>query len=242
MANTPVMTRKDMREPDRFQVVAGQAATWLAGRKKQAAIVAGAVVALVLVVGIVSAVQASRAATAGAAMTALLESVGAPVVAKPAEGTPYKTFPAEEAKQRAVLAEAEKLIAAHGTGQPGVLAVLVKGDAHYALREWDAAAAEYDRFLASAPSGDSLRFGALMGLALVAEAKKDLGGAAAGYERLAKEAPRFADRADLERARVLAEAGKADEAKQILAKFGETHKESSLAGVAAQRLAQLGAK
>jgi predicted negative regulator of RcsB-dependent stress response len=242
MANSPVMTRKDMREPDRFQVVAGQAATWLAGRKKQAAIAGGAVVALVLVIGIVSAVQNSRAAAAGVAMTALLESVGAPVVAKPAEGTPYKTFPAEEAKQRAVLAEAEKLIADYGTSQRGILAVLVKGDAHYALREWDAAAAEYERFLKSAPADDSLRFGALMGLALVAEAKKDLAGAAAGYERLAKEAPRYADRADLERARVLAEAGKADEARQILGKFGETHKESSLASAAAQRLAQLGAK
>ena len=98
MANSPVMTRKDMREPDRFQVVAGQAATWLAGRKKQAAIAGGAVVALVLVVGIVSAVQKSRAAAAGAAMTALLERVGAPVVAKPAVATPYKTCPAEESK------------------------------------------------------------------------------------------------------------------------------------------------
>jgi hypothetical protein len=242
MANSPVMTRKDMREPDRFQVVAGQAATWLAGRKKQAAIVGGAVVALVLVVGIVSAVQNSRAATAGAEMTALLESVGAPVVAKPVEGTPYKTFPTEEAKQRAVLAEADALIAAHGTGQPGTLALLVKGDAHYALREWDAAAAGYEGFLKAAPADDSLRFGALTGLALVAEAKKDLAGAAAGYERLGREAPRYADRADLERARVLAEAGKVDEARQILTRFGEAHKESSLAGAAAQRLAQLGAK
>jgi tetratricopeptide (TPR) repeat protein len=242
MANSPVLSRKDMREPDRFQVVASQAATWLAARKKLAAIVAGVVVALVVVLGTVSAIQSSRADAAGAAVTALLETAGAPVLAKPAEGAPQKTFPTDEAKQRAVVAEAEKVIKAHGTGQPGVLAVLVKGDAHYALHEWDAAAAEYQRFLKATPADDSLRFGALLGLALVAEGKNDLPGAAAAYERLAKESPRFADRADLDRARVLALSGKVDEAKQILSKFGEAHKESSLTGAAAQQLAQLGAK
>jgi len=242
MANTPVITRKDMREPDRFQVVANQAATWLAGRKKQAVIAAGSAVALLLVIGIATSIQSSRSEASGAAVSGLLELVGAPIVAKPVEGTPYKSFPTEEAKQKAVIAEADKVIGEHGTGQPGAMALLVRGDAHYALKEWDAAGADYQRFLQAAPSDDSLRFGALSGLALVAEAKSDLAAAAAAWERMGKEQPRFADRADLERARVLAAAGKADEAKAILTKFGEAHKESSLAGAASQRLAQLGAK
>lgn len=242
MANSPVMTRKDMREPDRFQVVAGQAATWLAARKKQASIVAAAAAAVILAVVIASAVQSHRAEAAGKAVNALLETVAAPVVAKAPDGGTTKTFATDEAKERAIAAEAEKVVATYGTGQPGLLAILVKADANYALKEWDAAAAEYERYLKAAPADDSLRFGALLGLGRVAEAKNDLAGAESAYERMAKGVPHYADRADLERARVFVALGKADLAKAILTKFAESHKDSSLTGTASQRLAQLGVK
>ncbi len=242
MANSSVISRKDMREPDRFQVVASQAATWLAARKKQAAVVGGAAAAVIIAVGAVAAVQSSRADAAGAATGELLSLVAAPVVAKPDAGSTQKTFPTDDAKQRAILAEADKVLGKYGSSRPAQLALLVKGDALYGLKEWDKAGAEYERYLKDASKDDSLRFGALDGLGLVAEAKGDLGGAAQAYTRMAQQAPQFADRADLERARVLAAAGKVDEARQILSKFGENHKDSTLAGQAAQQLAQLGKK
>ncbi len=243
MANSSVISRKDMREPDRFQVVAGQAASWLAARKKQAGVVGGAAAAVIVAVGAFAAVQSSRADAAGRATAALLTVVGAPVVAKPdAAPATQKTFPTEEAKQRAIVAEADRVLGAYGSSRPARLAILVKADALYALKDWDKAGAEYERYLADASKDDSLRFGALDGLGLVAEAKGDLAGAARAYERMAQQAPKFADRADLERARVLAAAGKADEARQILTKFAENHKDSPLAGQAAQQLAQLGKK
>jgi tetratricopeptide (TPR) repeat protein len=238
--NGGVMSRKDMREPDRFQVVANQAATWVAARKKQVALIGGAVVAVILVVAVVATVQASRAEAAGAATSALLETVGAQVLAKAPEGASHKTFPTDEAKQKAIVAEADKVVAEHGGGA-GSLALLVKADALYALKDWDGSAAGYQAFLRTAPRDDSLRFAALDGLGLVAEAKGDLAGAAKAYERMAQEAPGFADRADLERARVLAAAGKKDEARKLLAGFAAAHKDSSLAGPAAQRLSELGA-
>ncbi|HVO20990.1 MAG TPA: tetratricopeptide repeat protein [Anaeromyxobacter sp.] len=241
MVNGSVMSRKDMREPDRFQVVANQAAAWVAARKKQVALIGGAVVVVVLVVAVVATIQASRAEAVGTATSALLETVASPVLAKAPEGATYKTFPTDEAKQKAIVAEADRVVAEHG-GSGAALALLVKADALYALKDWDGAAAGYEAFLRTASKDDSLRFGALDGLGLVAEAKGDLAGAAAAYERLAKEVPGFADHADLERARVLAAAGKKDEARQLLAKFGEAHKDSTLAGLAAQRLADLGAK
>lgn len=242
MTNSSVIRRKDMKEPDRFQTVASQAATWLAARKRHVAVAGVAALVVLVIVTVTAVVQSSRAEAAGKALAAMLDAVAGEVAATPPAGTLGRYFPSEEAKQRAVVAEAEKVAAGFAGTRPAALATLAAGDAHYQLKEWDASAKAYQRFLELTAGDDSLRFGALEGLALVAEAKGDLAGAAQGYERLGKEAPRFADRADLERARVLAAAGKADEAKAILTRFGESHKESSLAGQATQRLAQLGAK
>jgi tetratricopeptide (TPR) repeat protein len=242
MANSTVISRKDMREPDRFQVVATQAASWLAERKKKAAVVGGVAVAAILIIGVIAAIQTSRADAAGSATSSLLATVAAPILAQPETGSTQKSFPSDEAKQRAVVAEADKVLAAHGGSRAAGLAVLVKADALYALKQWDQAGAEYERYLQASPGDDSLRFAALNGLALVAEAKGDPAGAARAYERMAQQAPRYSDRADLERARVLAAAGKPDEARQILGKFAESHKDSMLAQQAAQQLAQLGAK
>jgi tetratricopeptide (TPR) repeat protein len=242
MSNPSVLSRKDMREPDRFQVVANQAASWLSARKKLVALVGGPFVLVVVVVGVVLGVQSSRFEAAGHATSELLAVVSAPVMEAPPAGTTAKTFPTEEAKNRAIVAEADKVLAAEGVSRATLLAVMAKADAHYGLKEWDAAAAQYSRFLADAAPDDSLRFLALEDLGLVAEEKGDLAGAAQAFERMAKEAPAYADRADLDRARVLAAAGKAEEARQILTKFGETHPRSMLGREAAQQLQQLGVK
>lgn len=242
MANSSVISRKDMREPDRFQVVATQAASWLAARKKHAAVVGGAAVLVIVAVGVFGTLQSTRSEAAGRATSELLAAVSAPVIAKPDPASTQRSFPTDEAKQKAIVAEADKVLAAYGSTRTAPLAVLAKASALHALKDWDKAGAEYERYLKEAPREDSLRFSALDGLGLVAEGKGDLAGAARAYERMAQEAPAFADRADLERARVLAASGKADEARQILSKFSENHKQSALGTEAAQQLAQLGAK
>lgn len=240
MSSPDVITRKDMKEPDRFQQTATRTAGWIASHRKPVLAALGVLVGIVVITTIVSAVQARREANAGAAAGALLTTLSATVSSVPLPGSPGPFFPSEEAKQRAVVASADAILAEYGGTGPGEIAALAKGDAHLALREWDAATQAYDLFLAKAGKGDTLRFGALEGLALAAEGKGDLAASAAGFERLAGEAPAFADRADLERARVLAQAGKVDEAKQLLAAFPEKHKESLLASEAASRLARLG--
>lgn len=240
-SKTSVISRKDMKEPDKFQHAAEQAAGWVSARRRQAVIAGGAVLGLVLLVVIGLLVQSSRAEATGAAVSQLLETVGGTVSTVPLPGQPGPFFPTEEARQRAIVGAADQVLAEHGGGA-AALAALAKGDAHLRLREWDAAKAAYDRYLGAADRDDSLRFGALEGLALVAEGKGDLATAADAFARMAKETPAFADRADLERARVLAAAGKADEARQVLAAFAEQHKTSPLAPEAAQRLGKLGGK
>jgi tetratricopeptide (TPR) repeat protein len=242
MAKQHVLTRKDMKEPDKFQQAATQAASWISSRRRHIAFAGLAVVAAVLVLAVLSAIQERRAESAGAAASDLLQAMGGEISSVPLPGLPGPFYPSEEARQRAVAAAADRVLAQYpGTGAES-LAALAKGDAHLRLREWDQAKSAYERFLAKAPKGDSLRFGALEGIALAEEGKGNLDAAAQAYERMGREAPAFGDRADLERALLLARAGKASEAKELLSSFAERHKDSQLTVEASQELARLGGK
>jgi tetratricopeptide (TPR) repeat protein len=242
MSKTDVITRKDMKEPDKFQQAATQAASWIATRRRHVVFVGGVVVAAVVLLAIVSAVNTGREERAGAAAADLLTTMSGEISSVPLPGLPGPFYPDEEARQRAVVAAATKVLADHGGTGAAQIAALALGDAHLRLREWDLAKGAYERFLAGAPKGDSLRFGALEGVAVAEEAKGNLEASAQAYERLGREVPAFADRADLERARVLAQAGKTDEAKALLEGFSERHKESLLTPEASERLARLGGK
>ena len=242
MAKPDVLTRKDMKEPDKFQQAATQAASWIAARRRHVVYAGLAVVAGVVVLAILSAVQERRAERAGAAASDLLQAMGGEISSVPLPGFPGPFYPSEEARQKAVAAAAERVLSQHPGTAAADLAALADGDARLRLREWDAAKAAYERFLAQAPRGDSLRFGALEGLALAEEGKGNLDAAAQAYERMAREAPAFADRADLERALVLARAGKTQDAKEILSSFPGRHKDSQLTVEASQQLARLGGK
>jgi tetratricopeptide (TPR) repeat protein len=242
MSKTDVISRKDMKEPDKFQQAATEAAGWIAQRRKHVVLAGAAVVAVVVLIAVLQAVNAGREERAGAAAAELLATISGEISSVPLPGLPGPFFPSDEARQRAVVEAAQKVIASHpGTGAAR-MAALALGDAHYKLRAYDDARAAYERFLAEAPKDDSLRFGALEGIALADEAKGNLDAAAADYERLGKEVPAFSDRADLERARVLARAGKTADARTILSTFGEQHKESLLTADASERLARLGGK
>jgi tetratricopeptide (TPR) repeat protein len=242
MSKTDVISRKDMKEPDKFQQAATEAAGWIAQRRRHVVLAGAVVVAIVVLIAVLQAVNSGREERAGAAAAELLATMSGEISAVPLPGLPGPFFPTEEARQRAIVDAAQKVIAAHpGTGAAR-LAALALGDAQYRLKSWDDAKAAYERFLSEAPREDSLRFGALEGVALAEEAKGNLDAAAAAYERLGREVPAFSDRADLERARVLVRAGKVADAKALLATFGERHKESLLTADASERLARLGGK
>lgn len=242
MSTEDVLTRKDLKQPDKFQEVATSAIDWIGAHKKHARlasiVVAGAVV-IVIAAGLAS---RSREEKAGALAYEVLRAVGAEISAVPLPGVSGPFYATDAERQKAVIAEADRALAEYPSTAAGRLALLMKADAQFRLGEAEAAIASYQRYLSEAPADSSLRFGALEGIALAQEAKGKLDEAAAAWERAAREAKPYADRADLERARVLVAAGKVDEARKLLTGFAENHQGSTLAGDAAGRLARLGAK
>jgi len=242
MSKSAELTRKDMKEPDKFQVVAGEAAAWVTARKKQALVVAVVAAAVLLAVVAGLGLSDSKSKAAGAALSDVYKVAGGEISPVPLPGVQGPFFPTDEARQKAVAEAAAKAASQHAGTRPGALASLALGDAKLRLGEWDAAVAAYNAYLAGAPKEDALRFGALEGLAMAEEGKKNADAALAAWARLGAEVPAYADRADLEKARVLAASGKVEEAKKLLSGFAEAHKESILGGEAAERLTKLGGK
>ncbi|MBS1111234.1 MAG: hypothetical protein H6Q88_3226 [Anaeromyxobacteraceae bacterium] len=232
------LTRKDMKAPDAFQTAAGKAAAWVSGKQK--AIVAAVVGALVLVAVVLGAISwmDSRKDAAGALLYRTLDDADGQISSVPLPGVMVPIFPSVEAQYRAVLGRADELRKTYPSSDAARTATLAAAAANLRLAAWDAAIADYESYLAKATPKDSLSFLAVEGIARAKEAKGDLPGALAALDRL--QAPSRADRAALERARLLARSGKPDEARKILVAFPQDFKESQLRPEADKQLAALG--
>jgi len=232
------LTRKEMKGPDYFQTVASEVAAWVAKRQKQLALGALALLVLALIgIGISFAVRSSREKASEALYTAVEDASGE-VSSIPLPNFTAPIYKTPEEKEQAVLAAAEKVRKGYAHTASATTAALLEGDAQLALGHFDEAIAAYQSFLAEISPTDPLRFGGLDGLARAKEGKGDLDGAAATY-RQATQIAGFKDLAQLELARVLAKAGKKDEARAALE---AVPKDSAYETTAQERLARLGAK
>ncbi len=242
MSKSTELSRKEIKQPDQFQVAAGEAASWLTGHRRQSVIAGGALVVALIASLAILGYRDRRSAGAAALLSEVYRIAGAEISAVPLPGLPGPFFPSDAARQRAVAQAAERVLTEYPGSSQAVLAALARGDAALRLGEFDAAATAYQLYLSTARRGDSFRFSALEGLALAAEGKGDEAAALSGWTRLGAEAPAHADRADLERARLLAASGKVDEARTLLESFSDAHRSSALTGEAAERLARLGGR
>jgi tetratricopeptide (TPR) repeat protein len=242
MSNEEVLTRKDMKQPDKFQEVAKGAIDWISGHKKNSKTLSIVVAAVVVVVAVTMVALESRNEKAGALAYEVLRAAGGELSAVPLPGVAGPFYATEADRQKAVIAAADRVLAEYPSTASGHLALLLKGDAQLKLGEAEAAVATYQKYLAETSSDGAMRFGALEGIALAREAAGKLDEAAAAWERVGREAPRFSDHADLERARLLAAAGKVEEARKLLEGFAKSHEGSPYLTDASDRLARLGAK
>jgi predicted negative regulator of RcsB-dependent stress response len=238
--NAAEMTRKEMKGPDAFQAAAAKGAEWVAGHQKQIVYGVVAAIGLFAVAVGVSSLFESRHKAAGGLLYLVLDDAGGQISSVPLPGVVSPTFPSAEAQQRSVVARAAELRKAYPSSEASRTAAIVSGSANLRLQAWDAAAADFEAFLAGGDPKDSLAVIAREGIARAKEGKGDLAGALAVLERIQAEVPAHADRAAMERARLLARQGKAGEARQILEAFPKDFKDSQLRPEAEQRLARLG--
>jgi len=234
------LTRKDMKAPDAFQVAAVKAATWVSGKQK--AIVGAVVAALVAVAVVIGGMSwlDSRKGAAGGLLYRTLDDADGQISSVPLPGVTVPLFPTADAQYRAVLARADELRKSYPSSEAARTAALASAAANLRLAAFDQAIADYESYLASAPPKDSLAFVAIEGVARAKEAKGDTAGALLAFERLQTQSPARADRASLERSRILARTGKPDEARKLLQSFPQDFKESQLRPEADKQLAALG--
>jgi len=238
--NAVEITRKEMKAPDAFQAAAGKAAGWVAGHEKQiVAAVVGAIALLAAVLGVMSWLESSEKA-AGAALFQVLNDADGQISSVPLPGVSVPLFPTQEAQQKAIVEKAAEVQRRYASTEAARTAALAAGQAQFRLAAYDAALSAFESYLASAKSGDSLAFVATEGVARAKEAKGDLAGALAAFERLPTLNPAYSDRAALERARLLARQGKVDEARKILQSFPQDFKDSQSKPEAELQLARLG--
>jgi len=239
--NAAELTRKEMKAPDAFQAAAGQAATWVAGRQKHiVAAVVGAIALLAVVLGVMNWIESSRKA-AGVALFGVLDAADGQISSVPLPGVSVPLFPSTEAQQKEIVAKAGEVRREYPSTEAARTAALAAGSAQLRLGAYDEALASFDSYLSSAKAGDSLAFVADDGVVRAKEAKGDFAGALAAAERLPSLNPAYADRAALERARLLARQGKVEEARKILQAFPTDFKDSQAKADAESQLARLGA-
>ena len=190
------LTRKELRDPDEFQVRTGQAVDWL--RANQSAVVGAvsailALAAVVLGVNWFSARQAETAATRLQAAQVMFES---------------KKF-AESATEFATIGSE------YPSTPAGRLASLYRARALAAQPDPAAAATAYSEYLAGTPATDYLRQEALLGLGRAREAQNDGAGAMDAYRQAAEVVGPFRTQAQLALARLEDAAGNGDKARAL---------------------------
>jgi len=190
------LNRKALREPDEFQTLTGQVATWAQANTTLLVGVAAAVLAIAAVGGGVSWYRARRADAAAARFQAA-----------------YGQF---QGSQYAEAADAFATLGSEYAGTPyGRLAALYQGHALARKPDPAGAAAAYSEYLAHSPGTEYLRQEALQGLGQAREVTGDTKGAQDAYEQAAAIDGPFRTDARIAVARLYEAAGQNDKARDV---------------------------
>jgi tetratricopeptide (TPR) repeat protein len=188
--------RKDLRKPDEFETLTGQAVDW-AGRHRPLVLgLAGAVVAVALIGLAVGRWRAGRSEAAAVAFRSAQSQFDA----------------ARYAEAAGAFAE---VASAHPHTPFGRLAGLYRAHALARAGEAAAAATAYTEYLATSPGSEYLRQEALAGLARGREATGDTSGALDAYTQAGDLRGPYRTDALLGAARLLEAAGRTDQAREI---------------------------
>ena len=240
--------KEELREPDPFLKATVQLWDTLATHAQKIGMgLVALVVALMIFAGL-SAHQRGARDEAGAALAKALqisergvtkEEPAADADPVAADEKPFKT---DADKQTALIAALTQFRAQYANTDSGIAALLPLGNAQLRLGKTDEATQSFQAYLAQGPRDDALRSLAQLGLAHVAEAKKDYAAAGAAYDDLMKDAPHtfLKDLAALGKASVMEAQGQKQQAADAYQAVKDGYPGSEASREATERLAALG--
>lgn len=239
--------KAELKEPDPFLRFTIELWDRIHAHRKELGIGLAVLLVAAMVFAGVQAHQENARAEAGAALGQALRIASRPVKGEDAEpeekpaspdDAPFKT---DQEKQTALAAALKDVIAKHPGTEAARDAELALGDAQLKLGQLDDAQKSYQGFVQAGSDDPQLRALAELGLAKIAEIKKDYAGAAAAYETLQRDAPHqfLKDRAALGKARMLELSGKKQEAAAAYQEVKTGFTGTDAAREAAERLASL---
>jgi hypothetical protein len=227
------LDRKELKKPDEFQAIAGQAMAWMVAHKNVLLIGIGAVAAVVIAAFATTSYARSREAKAGGELAMALDLQSRPIASEGPAQPGVETFPTDEERAKASLAALEKVRSDYPRSTAAQTALAQIG--FLKLKQGDAAGAQaaLQQFVKEAPNDHPLRVVAQESLGYARERQGKLDEARAAFAQLARDgAP---DRAAYQQARIALLEGKPD-ARQQLEQVAKDYAKEPIAMEANMRL------
>lgn len=239
------LSRKELKQPDAFQVAGAQASSWFQERQKAIAIAVAVVILGGLGIGLLSYLsdrgEVQAAKDMGEAMKPMSRQVDANAAAANTEEGQEPPFKSQTEKDQAIEKALSDFRHAHDGTRAATTAALPLAQAEFRLGKYDDALNGFEEFLKKAASEDPMRAAALEGKGYVYEAKKDYEKALTAFEQLGREnkSDFLAGMGPYHRARVLIEQGKKDDAAKELSQIPTQFPNTAAARMAQERLSSL---
>jgi hypothetical protein len=226
------LDRKQLKQPDEFQIFAGRAMQWVA--ENQGRVVAVIVALALITVGAwgFAAYRGSREEKAGAALSEALEVASQPLATE-GTGAPVNTFLTKEDREKAVIAALQKVRAEFGGSRAAQTALAEVAFHEQTSGDNAAATKDLQDFLSSAGADHPLRFVAQESLGYALEAQGKIDEAKAAFDKLRDLG--MPSQADFQGARLALVQGKPDAKAQLEKVAKDYPKEAELAREASER-------
>lgn len=245
MANR--MTKKELRAPDAFQRVGGEAQSWVQAHQGTLALIVTALVLGMGGVALAGYVQDRGEEKAGQELALAMRTIDRPVGNQPtdvredASNPPFKT---QDEKDEAVVKALSEFRAAHPRTRAAATSALQLALAELRLKKFDDSLVGFDEYLkAKHDQADNLRALALEGRGYALEGKGELDQAIAAYQDLAvaNTGTFMEGMGQYHRARILVEQKKLPEAAVAFQEVQTKFPQSAASRLAAERLNLLAA-
>lgn len=228
--------------PDAFQVVGGEASSWMMKHERKVIIGAAAVVLLAGGAAVASYLGDRASARASQEFGTALKTLSAPVAGSPEAEMALPTevtYPSVSARDEAIVTTLSGFRAENGDTKAGRTAAVAEAQALYRLGKYAEAQAAFEAYLKDGGSkGSPLQLSALEGLGYAQEAQGQKDAARDTFGKLQAEATGafLPGMGDFHRARLLAADGKSDEAAKAFRAVADAHPRTAAARLSEERL------